>query len=595
MNDRVATALCVLGPLEVVRGDQCVQLGSGQQRRLLAVLLVHANEVVSSDRLVDVLWADGVPPSALPTLRTLVSRLRATLGADRLETRPPGYRLRVASGEVDALRFEDLVRAGLASADRGEVALGMFDEALELWRGSPYDEFASEEFAATEVARLVELRARAIEERSAALLELGRPEGVIGDLEAEIAVEPFRERLRALLMLALARSGRPVEALRAYDEFRRFLGDEVGVVPSPGLQELNDDIVRQHPDTSWVGSPAEHTRRAALPSGTVSFLFTEVEGSTRLWEEHPDLMHDAMPRHDELLRDAVVSHGGLVVKTAGDGFHAVFASAHDAVTAAVAAQAALVAGEWNVTETVRVRMGIHTGEAEVRDGDYSGSAVNRAARLMSVARGGQIVVSTATAELLHDVMPEKYGFVDLGEHRLHDRGHRERIFQVVHPDLPAAFPALRSLDTFSSKLPLQITGFVGRERELTEVARALGAARVVTLTGIGGVGKTRLALQAAARVLPQYRDGAWFCELAPVGDPGAVVEAIATAVGVVAREGHNVEDGLLELLRVKQGLLVLDNCEHVLDGVTDVVDRLVRDMPTDHRVGDKPREPCAQG
>ena len=247
MDDRVATALCVLGPLEVVRDGERVRLGSGQQRRLLAVLVVHANEVVSRDRLVDVLWGDGPPPSATQTLQGLVSRLRQTLGDDRLETRPPGYRLRVASGEVDALRFEELVRVGLGASERPEVALGAFDEALGLWRGSPYAEFASEEFATAEVARLVELRARAIEERSAALLELGRPEDVVGELEAQIAVEPFRERLRALLMLALARAGRPVESLRAYDEFRRFLTDEVGVVPSPGLQELNDDIVRQTP------------------------------------------------------------------------------------------------------------------------------------------------------------------------------------------------------------------------------------------------------------------------------------------------------------------------------------------------------------
>jgi DNA-binding SARP family transcriptional activator len=251
VDDRVATPLCVLGSLEVVRDGEQVRLGSPQQRRLLAVLVVHANEVVSSDRLVDVLWGEDSPRTAAHGLQTLVSRLRATLGEDRLETRPPGYRLRVASGEVDALRFEELVRVGLGSSERPEIALGVFDEALGLWRGSPYAEFASEEFAAAEVARLVELRARAIEERSAALLELGRPEEVIGELEAEIAVQPFRERLRALLMLALARVGRPVESLRAYDVFRRFLADEVGVVPSPGLQALNDDIVRQHPDVGW--------------------------------------------------------------------------------------------------------------------------------------------------------------------------------------------------------------------------------------------------------------------------------------------------------------------------------------------------------
>ena len=165
------------------------------------------------------------------------------------------------------LRFEELVRVGLGSADRAEVALRAFEEALRLWRGSPYAEFASDEFAAPEVARLVELRARAIEERSAALLELSRPEEVIGELEAEIAVEPFRERLRALLMLALARAGRPVESLRAYDEFRRFLADEVGVVPSPGLQELNDDIVRQHPDVSWSGSPKKDAGTVACRRG----------------------------------------------------------------------------------------------------------------------------------------------------------------------------------------------------------------------------------------------------------------------------------------------------------------------------------------
>ncbi len=267
MDDRVATPLCVLGSLEVVRDGEQVRLGSPQQRRLLTVLVVHANEVVSSDRLVDVLWGDDAPRSATHSLQTLLSRLRASLGEDRLETRPPGYRLRVASGEVDALRFEELVRVGLGSSEQPEMALGVFDEALGLWRGSPYAEFASEEFAIAEVARLVELRARAVEERAAALLELGRPEEVIGELEAQIAVAPFRERLRALLMLALARAGRPVESLRAYDAFRRFLADEVGVVPSPELQALNDDIVRQHPDVGWMASPPRDAGTPLLPSG----------------------------------------------------------------------------------------------------------------------------------------------------------------------------------------------------------------------------------------------------------------------------------------------------------------------------------------
>jgi predicted ATPase/class 3 adenylate cyclase len=547
-----------------MRGDAPVEVGGPQPRRALAVLLVHANEVVSSDRLVDVLWGDEPPPSATHTLQALVSRLRGTIGEDRVETRAPGYRLRVATGQVDASRFEELVRVGLGSSERPEIALGVFDEALGLWRGSPYAEFASEEFAAAEVARLVELRARAIEERSAALLELSRPEEVVGVIEAEIAAEPFRERLRALLMLALARAGRPVESLRAYDEFRRFLADEVGVVPSPGLQALNDDIVRQHPDVGWAGLPTKGPDTADLPSGTVSFLFTDVEDSTRVWGESPVVMRHAMPHHDELLRDAVESHDGFIVKNAGDGFRAVFATAHDAVTAAVTAQRGLLADDRNITKIVRVRMGIHTGEAEVRDGDYSGGAVNRAERLMSVAHGGQIVVSAATEELLHHVLPEKYGFVDLGEHRLRDLARPEHLYQVLHPQLPRDFPSLQTLDTYPGNLPLQLTSFVGREDEIVQTIDALGHARLVTLTGVGGVGKTRLAVQVAAEVLPEFRDGAWLCELATAGDEVLMFHTVADAVGARQREGLSMADSVVEFLRDRELLLVLDNCEHLL-------------------------------
>ena len=229
-----------------------------------------------------------------------------------------------------------------------------------------------------------------------------------------------------------------------------------------------------------------------------------------------------------------------------------------------------------MTGRLRVRMGLHTCEAELRDGDYYGSAVNRAARLMATAHGGQIVLSLATSELAREAPVE---LLDLGEHRLPDLARPERVFQVVQKDLPIDFPALRSLDAFPSNLPLQLTVFVGREDELAEIAAALDSARVVTLTGIGGVGKTRAALQAAARMLAQYRDGAWFCELAPVGDPDAVVEAVASALGVVAGLGQTIEDSLLDFLRSKQILLVLDNCEHLLDSVTDLVDRVVRACP----------------
>ena len=466
MADRPPMWLSVLGPLEVARGAEPVRLGSPQQRRVLAVLVVNANEVVSSDRLVDVLWGEESPRSATHTLHALVSRLRATLGEDRLETCPPGYRLRVSSGEVDALRFEELVRVGLGSSQPPEIALDVFDEALGLWRGSPYAEFAGEEFAIAEVARLVELRARAVEERAAALLELGRPEEVIGELETEIALQPFRERLRALLMLALARAGRPVESLRAYDAFRRFLADEVGVVPSPGMQALNDDIVRQHPDVGWVGSSTRETVPKDPPSGTVTFLFTDLEGSTRLWQEHPDAMKTALARHDEILRQAVTEHDGHVVKTTGDGIHAVFGAARDALDAAVAMQLELGAESFGETGPLRVRIGVHTCETQYRDGDYFGSEVNRAARLMSVAHGGQVVVSLATNAMVRDGTVE---LVDLGEHRLRDLATVERVFQVAAPGLAREFPPLQSDDMLPGNLPRQMTTFVGREAQIASL------------------------------------------------------------------------------------------------------------------------------
>ncbi len=313
-----------------------------------------------------------------------------------------------------------------------------------------------------------------------------------------------------------------------------------------------------------------------LPSGTVTFLFTDIEGSTHLWDEHPDAMHDVMARHDEIVRDAIESHGGHVVKTTGDGFHAAFGTARDALDAALSAQQTLAGEPPTDGVSVKVRMGVHTGEARVRDGDYYGSALNRAARLMAVGHGGQIVCSHATADLAREALAEGVALVDLGEHRLRDLSQPERVFQVNAPGLTGTFAPLRTLDAFPGNLPMQVSSFVGRERELARVVKALDDARVVTLTGVGGVGKTRLALQAAADVLPRFREGAWLVELAPVRDIDGVVEAFASVFGVSARADQNVEESLVEFLRTKQLLLVVDNCEHLLEAVADLVETLER-------------------
>ena len=315
---------------------------------------------------------------------------------------------------------------------------------------------------------------------------------------------------------------------------------------------------------------------AELPSGTVSFLFTDLEGSTRLWEEHPEAMREALARHDEILREAVIARQGHVVKTTGDGIHAVFATAHDALDAAVTAQVGLAAEPFGETGPLRVRMGVHTCEAEYREGDYYGSEVNRAARLMAVAHGDQIVVSLATSALVREGSVE---LVDLGEHRLRDLTNLERIFQVSLPGLVREFPPLRSLDSLPGNLPLQVSSFVGREREMGRVVAALAEVRVVTLTGVGGVGKTRLAVQVAAEVLPRFRQGAWLVELAPVRNAESVLEAAAKVFDVAARPGLTLEQSLVEFLRHKELLLVLDNCEHVLDEAAELMEMLEQSCP----------------
>jgi predicted ATPase/class 3 adenylate cyclase len=312
------------------------------------------------------------------------------------------------------------------------------------------------------------------------------------------------------------------------------------------------------------------------PTGTVTFLFTDIEGSTRLWQEHPDAMQPALARHDELLRTAIAAHGGVTVKSTGDGAHAAFANASDAIDAAVAAQLAFNTELWPLPEPLRIRMGIHSGPAELRDGDYYGTAVNRAARIMSVAHGGQVVASLATTELVRDGSVE---LVDLGQHRLRDLGRPEHVFQVVHPALWREFPPLASLDAFGGNLPEQLTAFVGRETELEGVIELAREARLVTLTGPGGVGKTRLVLQAAAVEIGRYEDGAWFVDLAPVADPERISATVTRAMGIPEPRQGTVEDALLAALQRRHALLILDNCEHLVDAASGLVERIARSCP----------------
>ena len=318
-----------------------------------------------------------------------------------------------------------------------------------------------------------------------------------------------------------------------------------------------------------------------IPTGTVTLLFTDIEGSTRMWEAEPDAMTLGLRRHDEIMRTAIEQAGGYVFKTVGDAFDAAFSTAEAALGAALAAQRALTAEEWPTREPIRVRMALHTGACEERDNDYFGPAVNRVARLESVAHGGQVLLSGTTAELLSEVLVAGVRLRDLGCHRLKDLGRPEQVYQLEADFLPAEFPALTSLDNpdLPNNLPGQLSAFVGRERELAEVSALATTARLVTLTGSGGSGKTRLALQAAVELLDTALDGVWFAELAAVTDGEQVPGAVAAALELPEHSGPGVLASVLEVLSGEDVVIVLDNCEHVIDDAAKFCAQVIRYCP----------------
>jgi predicted ATPase/class 3 adenylate cyclase len=376
---------------------------------------------------------------------------------------------------------------------------------------------------------------------------------------------PDREpRLTAMIDAIRAAGTVSYRAFTTPRELERLLADDLAVLLSE----------------SFAGAAAgTGPGEAELPAGTVTFLLTDIEGSTRLWETVPEAMEVALERHNRLVTGVIGEHGGVVVTSRGEGdsFFAVFPGAVSAVEAAGACQLRLATEPWPEGAALRVRMGLHTGEARVRGSDRVDHApINRCARVKAAGHGGQVLVTKTTRDLVGGRLGGGFGLKRLGEFRLRDLAEPELIYQLTHADLPAEFPPLRTVAERTGNLPVPVSSFVGRERELEQTAAALGQARVVTLTGAGGVGKTRLALQAAGQAAARFADGAWVAELAPVREAAGVDDAVAAVFSVTARAGQGTGEALVEFLRSKQLLLVLDNCEHLLEAAAGLAGLLQR-------------------
>ncbi len=564
----------LLGPVSATLGGEPVDLGGPKERTVLALLAANPASPRSQDWLIDALWGAGVPKTARKTLQTYVSRIRSALGdaaGGVITTGPGGYTLS-SSARTDVEEVEALMAAANRPGADGssEARTKLLSDALELCGSEPLSGTAPCLILDALAESYVQLRCNVIEALAEARLQGGEDPALTMALRAWVDENPMREGLWASLMLALYRSGRQTEALSTFQRARNHLVEGLGVEPGPELRDLEAAILRQDPELH----DTRGKRNPAAASETLTFLFTDIEGSTVRWDLEPKAMQKALALHDSVVGDALTRAGGRVFYEGGDSLGAGFVSAESAFTAAVELQEGLATVDWPTSEPIRVRVGLHTGTAEVRGGNYFGAAVNRAARLMETAHGGQTLCSAATAALLADTR----GCEAVPMGRIHLKGleRPEAVHQLSRLGSHLEFPGLHSAEPTERVPPRPLDTLHGRDAEIAEISDLLADNRLVTMTGVGGVGKTRLAVEVASRIAESHADGVVWVELAPV-DAQGVVAAVAAAAGVGLSGASTDHERQLEAaLSGDRALVVLDNCEHLLGPAAAVAERLVR-------------------
>lgn len=544
----------LLGGVEAVtdEGDS-IDVGPAKCQAVLASLALSVGSAVPVSRLVELVWGHDPPRTADKTLQSYVTRLRKGLGPDSIERIGAAYRLAVDPASVDVQRFQRRLSAG------------DIDGALGEWTGTPLAGLHPAGLAGT-VDGLVEqwLGAKEIElER----LVSDNPAASVAALTELTARHPFREGLWALLMTALYRDGRQADALGAYRRARRHLVDELGVEPGPRLQEL-EALILAHDDRLQT-APAR-TTTATAPTGTVTFGFSDIADSSRLWATHRQHMASAVARHDEIVRAVTAEHGGHVFSGGADSFGVAFHRAADAVQWAAGIQRATADEPWPGVVEIRVRIGLHTGEAEERAGDYFGPAVNLGAAIAAAGHGGQTLASGVVAALVGE-----RDLHDLGSYRFDGLGTDVHLFQLGDGDHPPP----RTDGGRGGNLPHRTGQLYGRDDALDAVSAAMATNPIVTVVGPGGIGKTRLALAAARLAEVDVSGGAWLVELADVTSSSDVARAVAEVLDVSHAPSRTVFDSVIAHLASRQALIVLDNCEHVVEGAAELAQAIAGRCP----------------